>query len=347
MAKKIWRYIALLFFVMIVLVVIIVGANRQPEFLGQWVEQPSTQMEDARMLLGDQLSLLSWNIGYGALGEGADFIADGGTKLISSEKSVVLGNNKAVAALLAQQEFDIYLLQEVSDGSILNHWVDQFTFIQDALHNYAQHFRKDVSTRFLPWPLRINHGTIFASRTEAQEIEIVPLPLEPGHLMGFIKRRYGLQVARFDRREDDQQWVVVNLHLSAFDKGDVRINQVKAVLRFAQEEFAKGHFVVVGGDWNMEIEPSTFPHDTAEEFLFWLRPFPKELLPERWQIVSDSKVPTVRTLHKPYVAGGNYVASIDGFLISPNVELLDVAAIDLNFANTDHHPIRIDVRAKH
>lgn len=32
---------------------------------------------------------------------------------------------------------------------------------------------------------------------------------------------------------------------------------------------------------------------------------------------------------------------IDGFIISPNVELLDVETLDLGFENSDHNPVII------
>ncbi|MDE2112896.1 MAG: hypothetical protein KGJ79_17295, partial [Alphaproteobacteria bacterium] len=52
----------------------------------------------------------------------------------------------------------------------------------------------------------------------------------------------------------------------------------------------------------------------------------------------DPHVPTVRTNNQPYRPGVNYTAIIDGFLVSPNVEIDSVTTIDTGFQFTDHQP---------
>jgi hypothetical protein len=45
------------------------------------------------------------------------------------------------------------------------------------------------------------------------------------------------------------------------------------------------------------------------------------------------------------VAGENYVTTIDGFVVSPNVAVESVRGFDLGFEYTDHQPVRLRVRA--
>jgi hypothetical protein len=117
------------------------------------------------------------------------------------------------------------------------------------------------------------------------------------------------------------------------------------VLAWAQREYESGRHVVLGGDWNLQLADTNFPHTTEERFLFWLFPFPHEALPEGWRIAADASIPSVRTNHKPYVAGENYVTTIDGYIVSPNVAVEAVNGLDLGFANTDHQPVHLRVRA--
>ena len=72
------------------------------------------------------------------------------------------------------------------------------------------------------------------------------------------------------------------------------------------------------------------------------------MLPEEagWMFVSDSKTPTCRLLNQPYdpadtVNTQYYV--IDGFIISPNVQLELVETLDLGFENSDHNPVHLRV----
>ncbi|MFB6364179.1 hypothetical protein ACFCP7_08960 [Paenibacillus elgii] len=49
--------------------------------------------------------------------------------------------------------------------------------------------------------------------------------------------------------------------------------------------------------------------------------------------------PSVRTLDTAYRPWINFLAVIDGFLVSPNVEIVDVTGHDLNFEHSDHNPV--------
>ena len=138
--------------------------------------------------------------------------------------------------------------------------------------------------------------------------------------------------------------IVINVHLAAFDDGNTRLEQLDSVLEFATREFEKGNYVVVGGDCNLRLNETNFEHTTDDSHLFWLADFPHEKLMDGWQIAADTKVPTVRTLHKPYVKGENYVCVIDGFILSPNIEIVDVRNIDLGFENSDHQPVQLEVK---
>jgi hypothetical protein len=46
------------------------------------------------------------------------------------------------------------------------------------------------------------------------------------------------------------------------------------------------------------------------------------------------------------VPGENYVTTIDGYIVSPNVEVLEVNGYDLGFEYTDHQPVRLGVQAR-
>ncbi|OUS05685.1 hypothetical protein A9Q96_10810 [Rhodobacterales bacterium 52_120_T64] len=190
---------------------------------------------------GNQISVTTWNVGYGTMGASADFIADGGEHLRALDAREVA---KAV---------------------------------------------RDIGARA---------GT---GATHAFE-----LPQEPGYFFLKIKRYYAAVVTEVPIHGTDQKWVLMNIHLSAFDDGaNVRQAQVQAVLDFAKNEYAKGNYVVLGGDWNMRISDKEFAHTTSDENLFWIYDFPEGLLPNGWRFGVDKRTPTVRTLHKPYVEGEN------------------------------------------
>ena len=73
-----------------------------------------------------------------------------------------------------------------------------------------------------------------------------------------------------------------------------------------------------------------------------------DILSEGWQLVYDDSNPTCRAVDAPY---NNERAKlhdwqyhvIDGFIISPNVEMRFVNTIDLDFQDSDHNPVRLGV----
>lgn len=295
-------------------------------------EGNATQTEAA------SLSITTWNVGYAGMGKESDFIFDLGTQRRPLSGELVDKNLSGILATLPEINSDVFLLQEAAKPSWLTHGRDVLTALTDALPGYTRIFGADAHARYVPPPFNVQVGNAIYSRIAPTGAELRGLPLEPTFEFGVFRKGYRMHILRID---DVRKWVIVNIHLSTFDseEDDVRRKQVTALLAFAQEEYAKGNHVVIGGDWNLRLVENDFPHTTDERFQFWIRDFPSELKPDGWNWAVDSSVPTVRTAHKPYVAGENYVLNIDGFLVSPNVQINDVQGRDMQFEYTDHHPV--------
>ncbi len=288
-------------------------------------------------VLPQTIKISIWNIGYAGLGYESDFIIDGGKNLLPPSKKIVEKNLAAINQQLTKTDADVLLLQEVSYKSFLSLNVDVLTQIVSIFAKFFMIFRPDFSSKGIPYPLKITHGTLTIAKAKPIRTKIISLPFEPKPLAGVFRRHYALQVNYFPIKGKKAQWVIVNLHLAAFDEeGATRQLQLEAVLDFAQQEYAKGNYIILGGDWNMELANSNFPHQTEQKYLFWKINFPKEILPKGWKIGVDKTTPTVRSNQKPYVEGENFTAIIDGFIISPNVKVNKIKTINSKFEYTDH-----------
>jgi endonuclease/exonuclease/phosphatase family metal-dependent hydrolase len=148
------------------------------------------------------------------------------------------------------------------------------------------------------------------------------------------------------KRENGKQWVIVNLHLSAYDPGGkLREEQLTFVKKFAEDEYKKGNYVILGGDWNNilpGIRPDQFDSQDKEPPNY--RSLPEDFTPSGWHWGIPS-APTNRVDNTPYQPGKNYVTVIDGFLASPNVRIETVSVIPLGFKDSDHEPVIISVGA--
>ena len=287
----------------------------------------------------DTLTVTTWNVGYAGMGAESDFIYDLGEQRRPLSGALVDQNLAAITAELEDLESDVFLIQEAARPSWITYNRAVLMPITDALDGYEWSFGADVDTRGLPAPLRVQVGNATFSRFSLSGFERRGLPLEPTFELGVFRKGYRMHIARLGEGAD--QWVVVNIHLSTFDseEDDVRGAQVAALLEFAQAEYALGHHVIIGGDWNLRLSDVAFPHTSDERFLFWVRDFQQDMRPEGWAWAIDPKTPTVRGAHQPYVPGENFTLIIDGFLVSPNVAVDNVETRDLSFQHTDHHPV--------
>ncbi len=332
--KKIAVRILLLLLLLVIIAVSIIGIN----YANNSIHPQSGEGDDLTQA-ADTITVFNWNLGYAGLGKDSDFIADGGKNFYPPSKEIVQDNLSGIRTIIRNHPADIYLFQEISEPDMLTLGVDVLAGVRETLAHYNWFFTNDISTRFIPQKNAMHHGLATFSRIKTLPVKTIRLPLEPTRLNGLLRRQYHIQVREFDDKAGNN-WAVVNIHLSAFDEGgNIRVQQYEKLLEIVDKFYKDGKYVVVAGDWNMQLIPTNFPHTTTEEFLFWLKILPKEALKPDWQLLVDPTFATVRTNERPYTKGENYTTIIDGFLVSPNVKALKIQTLDTNFQFTDHQPV--------
>lgn len=128
-------------------------------------------------------------------------------------------------------------------------------------------------------------------------------------------------------------------------KTEGKIAQSRMLAEKLQEEYEKGNYVIAGGDFNQTFEGiDTYPILDTDNWT------PGEIgeddIPEGFSFAVSDNVPTCRLLNGPY--SGNYEDSqvyvLDGFIVSDNLEILDIENIDTEFQYSDHQPVRLTVK---
>ena len=66
-----------------------------------------------------------------------------------------------------------------------------------------------------------------------------------------------------------------------------------------------------------------------------------DFLPGDWQWVFDPSLPTNRDVDAPYERGKTKTTIIDFFVVSPNVEVIQVKTTDIGFEWADHQPVEM------
>lgn len=295
----------------------------------------------------DVLSIITWNLGYAGLGEESNFIADGGKSILPPSREIVQKNIINIASFLQENSADIWLLQEVAKKSRLIFNLDIWQRLTQNSSEYNYAHSPTVKIPWFPIVGRLITGNAIFSIFQPYQVLRHNLPLEEKGFLGIFQQKYNFMSAHFDLPSLKRQLIVVNLHLAAFDEGGkIRKKQLEKLRIFLLTEYEKGNYLIVGGDWNHRLTDTDFITTTEEKYLFWVHDLPADFTPAGWQWAFDETVPTVRTLERSYQPQENYTCIIDGFLLSPNLELLAVKGYDQQFKYSDHQPVRVEIKLR-
>lgn len=299
------------------------------------------------------MTLVTWNIGYCGLGENEDFILDGG-KTSYPKKENFLQYYNGMLDTISQIDADIYLIQEVDIDSKRSYNTNEYKAIQSVLPYYDSSFATNYKAVFVPFPLpnpigKVESGIVTMSEYILDSVERYSLPGDYSWPIKTVHLKRCMSVSEISVDNSEKTLLVVNIHLSAYDSGDLRTAQMGYLKEFIEEKYKQGYYVIVGGDWNNQIPvPGADQFELKEDGKFW-KPMevPVDWTPENWTWGADGSVPTYRLLDEPLVTADEVqYGVIDGFLISPNIELLGVSGIDLKFKNSDHNPVKIHISLK-
>ncbi len=300
---------------------------------------------------GGSFTVLGWNIGYGSLGRESEFFMDGGSEVRPPEAGRVDKNISGIYDTIRELDADFCLLQEVDAGSARSYNRDE-TQILGTLPDYAfSTFAYNYKCDFVPFPVpplgRVQSGLYTLSSCFVGESSRVSLPCPFSWPMRAANLKRCLLVTRVPIEGMDKELVLVNLHLEAYDDGEGRIAQTRQLLEFLDEEYAKGNYIVAGGDWNQVFPGTLETYPNAHPELWTPGTLELADFPEDWTLCWDDTTPTCRLLNQPYdpadTANTQYYV-IDGFLISPNLELMQVQTVDKEFACSDHNPVLLELR---
>ncbi len=300
----------------------------------------------------DEIKITTFNIGYGTMDENVDFFMDGGVMSRGLSKEKTLENMDAIINALKGLNSDLILLQEVDIKATRSYKVNELQMIKDEFRDYSSNFAINYKVPWVPIPILKPHGNVLSGLLTLSKYDIASATRYdlPG------KSSFFVQLGDLDRAmtvnrmpvDNGKELVAVNAHLSAYDKGGaVRKVQLGYIKQFLESEYAKGNYVIIGGDWNQQI-PGTnaFDFPTTEQWPEWLQDIPQELIPENFTWAYDKTVPSNRTVEKSYTPGENLLSVIDGFLVSDNVEIISTVGSDLAFKNSDHNPVTITFKLK-
>jgi endonuclease/exonuclease/phosphatase family metal-dependent hydrolase len=344
--KKILKIVVLIIALPVVIFAIYLIFMTLTDFKPQEVIPLEVKNPGIKKLSVDKpFTVTTFNIGYGGLDKDQDFFMDGGTGSRGESAERVRENMDEIIRFLRNNSSSVVLLQEVDVKATRSYSLNQVEEILSGLSEYSSVFAYNYRVPWVPVPVvkpmgAVQSGLLILSEYKLEDAHRYQLP---------GSEKWPVQLAELDRCfietriavDEDRELVLLNVHLSAYDKGGlIRKQQLSFLKNYLEAEHEKGNYIIVGGDYNHQVpgtDSALFP--TAEQWPDWLQTIPEDFLPAGFKWVADKHVASNRTIAQAYVKGENFLSVIDGFLVSPGVEVLGVMGHDLGFENSDHNPV--------
>ncbi len=299
---------------------------------------------------GVEQSVVSWNIGFGAYSADFSFFMDGGTESRAFSKEACEENVNAVIEKLRAWNDDLMLVQEVDFDSDRSRHVDQIQMIEEAFPQYSAVFAQNYDSSYFFYPVTnpigaSKSGILTLSGAQIDDAVRRSLPIEGGINKFFdLDRCYSISSIPVS---DGRTLKLYNVHLSAYSSdGSIAREQLALMAEEMAADYAAGNYVIAGGDFNQDLwgDSGAYSGVTGVD-ASWCKPFPAELLPEGFTLVNsldeENLVLSSRNTDTAYVKGKTFEATLDGFIVSDNVQVKSCAIIDTAYANTDHNPVRM------
>ena len=302
-----------------------------------------------------EYKIVSYNIGFGAYEKDYGFFMDGGKESWAWSKERLDANLKKIAALLADQNADLCNVQEVDIGSTRSYKFDERDYLTEKLTGYCFSFAQNYDSPFLFYPIFQPHGAsrsgmMTFSKFGIQSAERVELPIESG-LTKFLDLDRCYSKNRI-KTSDGKELVLYNFHLSAYTSdGKIANEQLVILTDDMEKEYAAGNYCIAGGDFNKDIlGDSSVYFGKADKEYTWAQPIPEGIFDGKHLTLAapldkDAPVPSCRNADSEYHEG-QFVLTIDGFIISDNVEAISSRVIDTGFEYSDHNPVELIFKIK-
>ena len=303
---------------------------------------------------GDTLRVWTWNCGYGALGSNADFFMDGGRGVYTADEERVRRNLEEIVRKTQEAQSDVVFFQEVDRRSDRSHNIDEPIYLINELEEasgaeFTSAYAYNFNVRFVPFPVppigRVKSGllTLCSYKVDAAERYQLPCPFFWPVRTANFKRC--LLVERIPVQNSGRSLVLVNIHLEAYDSGEGKAEQTRMLAKILRKEAESGNYVIAGGDFNQSFSNTDISAYPEMEGTWQPGRMDTDVLGSGWQCLMDNRVPTCRSLDRPYEGADPeqfQYYMIDGYIVSSNIEVRSCETQDLGFTCTDHNPVLME-----
>lgn len=323
--------------------------------------------QSSKVVIGKSYSISTFNIGFGAYGQSYSFFMDegeflDGTKTKGSSaravsKEDVINNITGSINLLKNSAVsDFYFFQEVDTDSTRSFYVNQLEMLQNSFLGYSSVFAKNAHSSYMFYPLSqptgtMNSGILTMSKFTVDYAVRRKLEIETGMINKLFDLDRCFSVTKLPiSGSADKDLVLINVHLSAYDDGGIREEQIALLYDYMDFEYnTNGNYVIVGGDFNLSLAGDAGVFNNQMKTPSWCKNLPVGYGAENFKSIGyninydiSQTTGTCRDASVKYVEGVNLEVIIDGFMTSENIAVIKTMVVDGDFKNSDHNPVRME-----
>ncbi len=337
--------VALILIIAIAYVIYVFGSYYR---LGDNIKLDISGNADQNAPVGERLTLVTYNIGFGAYSSDYSFFMDGGTHSRAFSKQAVLDNTGGAIGAIKEKNADFIMLQEVDTDGTRSYHVDQTSLVSQAFPAYDRVYAQNYDSPYFIYPFNEpiganRSGIMTLSAFDISDSVRRSLPIEDSlYKILDLDRAYSVSIVKTANGKD---LVLYNVHLSAYTSdGTIADEQMKLLAADMKAQYDKGNYIIAAGDFNKDLLGDSGKYFERDEGDYtWAKPFDTSLLPNGISLYSGKNSPTCRNADSPYRADGtDYVLSVDGVLVSDNIEVISCLTVDLDFAYSDHDPVSFE-----
>lgn len=337
------------------LLYLLISYKRLPDNIKLTINQPKEETAIKMVETDKEYSIITYNIGFGAYTPDFSFFMDGGKSSVAKSKESVIETVSGAAEMVYEMEPDFVLFQEVDLDATRSYHVNQYEMLADTFDTYTSNYAVNYDSAFLFYPFNEPHGKSKSSIATFSKYEMTgalrrSLPISTSFSKFFdLDRCYS--ITRIPM-ESGKELCLYNVHLSAYGNSDeIRARQVGMLCDDMKADLEKGNYVICGGDFNHDLKNKEFD---AENEYSWAYPFPREMLPENFGLCIDAfsdaekeiMPDSARNADMEYVEGVTFTVTLDGFIVSDNVEVTEYENIHTGYQYSDHDPVWMSFKLK-
>lgn len=310
---------------------------------------------EGKVPVGTELTIESYNIGFAAYTPDFSFFMDGGKYSRAFSKESVIDDMNSIRKHLDEYNADFYFVQEVDTDSTRSYNVNEYELLVEPFADKSVVFAQNYDSPYLFYPFIKPHGASKSGIVTMSTYDITSsirrsLPIQTDFAK-FLDLDRCYSVSRVPTA-NGKELVLINFHLSAYTTDPtVGDQQLQMIYDQVKAEVDKGNYVICGGDFNKDLlRDSSKYFGIPSEDWSWAKSFPYDTLPDFLKVVapldSMKPIPSCRNANMPWDPETNFQITIDGFMVTNNIEVVSTNVVDLQFAYSDHNPVYMTFKLK-